>query len=228
MVLENYYYLFIHAVAFFPFLLLGFNKRINLWKFRKPALVGISIIGTLFIFWDIYFTHIGIWGFNQTYLIGIDLVGMPLEEILFYLIIPFAFILAFEILQQYIQESSLKNLGRLFLGGVFGFSFLFLFLGFNKIYTGPVVGLALFSSFLFMFLDSKWVGHFALTFILFLIPFLVFKGVLTASILEHKMVWYNENEIVGKRIGNIPVEDLFFVFLLLIWNCQLFEKLKKE
>ena len=190
----------------------------------------LNFIKFLFIYtsFRLYFTHIGVWGFNERYLIGIDLFGIPIEEILFFVTIPYASIFTFKTIQQYFQESSLKNLGRLFLGGVFGFSFLILFIGFSNLYTGTIVKLSLVTSFLFLFLDSKWIGHFALTFILLLIPFLALNGILTGSLIENEIVWYNENEILGKRIGTIPIEDLFYAFLLLIWNIYFFEKFKKD
>ena len=228
MELENYYYLLINAIAFVPVLFLSFDKKVAFWSHRKPLFISISIIGSLFIIWDIYFTHIGVWGFNERYLIGIDLFGIPIEEILFFVTIPYASIFTFKTIQQYFQESSLKNLGRLFLGGVFGFSFLILFIGFSNLYTGTIVKLSLVTSFLFLFLDSKWIGHFALTFILLLIPFLALNGILTGSLIENEIVWYNENEILGKRIGTIPIEDLFYAFLLLIWNIYFFGKFKKD
>jgi len=228
MELENYYYLFINAIAFVPVFLLSFDKKVAFWKLKKPAFKSISIVGLLFILWDIYFTHIGIWGFNETYLVGINLFGIPIEEILFFVTIPYASLFTFETIQQYFREATLQNLGRLFLGSVFGFSFLFMFLGFDKTYTGPTVTLTLITSFSFLFLDSKWIGHFALTFFLLLIPFLLLNGILTGSFIESEIVWYNENEILGKRIGTIPIEDLFYAFLLLIWNFHLFEKFKRE
>jgi len=56
----------------------------------KPYFLAIIIVGFFFIAWDVFFTYQQVWGFNDEYLIGVRILGMPLEEYLFFLLIPYA------------------------------------------------------------------------------------------------------------------------------------------
>jgi len=63
----------------------------------------LRLIGTLvpvvlvFGAWDLLAIHQHTWGYNAKYLVGVTLPGrLPLEELLFFLVIPTCSILAFE------------------------------------------------------------------------------------------------------------------------------------
>jgi lycopene cyclase domain-containing protein len=47
--------------------------------------------------WDLYAIHQGLWSYNARYLVGVTLPGrLPLEEVLFFLVIPTCAILTYE------------------------------------------------------------------------------------------------------------------------------------
>jgi lycopene cyclase domain-containing protein len=68
----------------------SFDKRIMLWKEWKAVLIAIIGASIPFLLWDQYFTEQGYWGFNDTYISRIFLADLPLEEVLFFICIPFA------------------------------------------------------------------------------------------------------------------------------------------
>lgn len=59
-----------------------------------------------------------------------------------------------------------------------------------------------------------------------LIPFFIVNGILTGTGIQDEIVWYNNSENLGIRIGTIPIEDIGYAFSLLLLNLLLFERFK--
>src|SRR5690606_5114561 len=97
--------------------------------------------------------------------------------------------------------------------------FIFGFVYYQRVYTVTTFwGLMILLLFTRYILKSRWLGRFYIVYALLLIPFLIVNGVLTGSGLESPVVWYNESEIMGYRIGTIPVEDVFYGMGLILLN----------
>jgi len=58
---------------------------------------------------------------------------------------------------------------------------------------------------------------------LLMLPFLMVNGVLTGSLIDAPIVWYNDAENLGIRIFTIPVEDVFYGMGLVLLNILLTE-----
>ena len=87
---SNYLYFLLDLGAFSMPFLFSFYPRgrfADTWYALFPA---IFITGLLFIIWDIAFTKIGVWGFNPKYLLGVSFWGLPIEELLFFAVVPYA------------------------------------------------------------------------------------------------------------------------------------------
>lgn len=61
-----------------------------------------------------------------------------------------------------------------------------------------------------------------------LIPFLIVNGILTGSYVDEPIVWYNNAENLGIRIGTIPVEDTVYAMLLLMMNITFLERFSSK
>lgn len=109
---------------------------------------------------------------------------------------------------------------------------LLLFLGafhYDKWYTSVTfILLALFLTLHRWVWKSDYLGKFYVAFIFILIPFFIVNGILTGTGIEEQVVWYNDAENLGIRMGTIPVEDTFYGMLLLLMNVSLFEFLQKK
>ena len=65
-------------------------------RWRRAALALVPGL-VVFVSWDLYAISAGHWTFDPDRVLGIELpLGMPLEELLFFLVVPFAAILTLE------------------------------------------------------------------------------------------------------------------------------------
>lgn len=67
------------------------------WRRWRRLLLSLAPVVVLFVAWDLYAISAGHWTFDRSQLLGVDLPGgMPLEEGLFFLVVPVASILSLE------------------------------------------------------------------------------------------------------------------------------------
>ena len=71
---------------------------------------------------------------------------------------------------------------------------------------------------------SAWLPRFYESYSIALIPFFLKNGILTGSFLESQVVWYNNVENLGIRLGTIPFEDIFYGMLLILGIVFFYEK----
>jgi lycopene cyclase domain-containing protein len=63
------------------------------WRRLLPALLPGFVLG---VGWDLYAIHRHQWSFDRRYLVGISVAGLPLEEALFFVVIPLCAVLTLE------------------------------------------------------------------------------------------------------------------------------------
>ena len=209
-----------------PFIF-SFHKKIKFYKFFKQITASLLLTGVFFIIWDIYFTKIGVWGFDKTHHSSIMLSNLPLEEVLFFFVIPFVCVFTYFVL----SEKKVLNLNisatflRLMCILLIGLAFLF----FKNAYTISVLILTILILLYIIYYRPDWVGYFfSMYLIIHVFPFLLVNGVLTGYITDLPPVWYDSNNIIGIRLATIPVEDFLYSFILLFLNTSLFEYLRKK
>lgn len=198
-------------------IILSFDKKVHFYTYWKSVLTAILCIGIIFLLWDEYFTAKEVWGFNRQYLTGIYFGHLPLEECLFFLVVPYACLFIHEVLKAYFPNVKTDLLGKAF-GFAFALSGLVLAIGHLKQWytmTACSFSAVLIIGFAFR-AKVKWFGSFALTYLVALVPFLIVNGILTGSVTPDPIVWYNEEHMIGIRIGTIPLEDLYYNMCLLL------------
>lgn len=216
------------AIIVIP-LLLSFDKKVHFyrkWKFAMPA---IAIPGLLFIIWDVWFTKTGVWSFNPAHLLGINLFGLPIEEYLFFITVPYASLFTYETIKTYWPGLNPVGIGKSVLAIVAVALIATAAVNIELIYTFVTFISTAVCIVLIVFLfKAKFTGRFVLSFMLIIFPFIFFNGILTGSFLDEPVVQYNNTEILGIRMWTIPVEDTFYGMLLILLNVFFFELFRKE
>ena len=69
---------------------------------------------------------------------------------------------------------------------------------------------------------------FFITFLLILVPFALVNGILTGSFIDEPVVYYNDLENLGIRLGTIPVEDVAYAFSMLLMSLVIMDKIEQK
>lgn len=210
--------------VFFP-VILSFDKRVQFFKSWKYIFPGLMISGLLFLFWDHLFTVFEVWSFNPDYVQGIYILDLPLEEILFFITVPFACIFIYECLNYYIKPDILKPVSAYITYVLIILCALLLFNYYDRVYTLITFALLLviliFAQFVF---KVPYLSRFYLAYLISLFPFYIVNGLLTSI----PVVMYNDAENMAFRVGTIPFEDHFYSMAMLLMNVMFFEYFRKR
>nr|WP_319999356.1 lycopene cyclase domain-containing protein [uncultured Draconibacterium sp.] len=221
------YFILLTASGAVP-LLLSFDKRLQFYKQWKYVFPSILLVALVYIIFDVNFTNQGIWGFNPEYLSGIYLFTLPLEETLFFIVIPYASIFLHESIREYFPKLELpKSLNKGLLIVFILMNVLIAVFNADKSYTFYISLKLAIALLLVLLLRSRITRSFFITFGVILIPFLIVNGILTGSFIDGEVVWYNNTENLGLRIFTIPIEDFAYAFSMILYNLLLIEQLKK-
>jgi lycopene cyclase domain-containing protein len=82
----------------------------------------------------------------------------------------------------------------------------------------------LFLAYQMLKLRPRYMGRFYFAFLFILVPFFIVNSILTGSFIEEPIVWYNDNENLGIRIGTIPLEDIFYGMLMVLMSITIAEE----
>jgi len=222
------YFILLLASVAVP-LLLSFDKKLRFYRQWKWLIPAISLVAIYYILWDIALTSKGIWGFNPRYTGSISISGIPLEEALFFFIIPYAslflhfsFILYFPTLK---LPEKLSQIISIFLVII---SLSILIFNFDKTYTAYILPHFILAVFLGISFKPHLLQSFLVTFLLISIPFILVNGILTGSFIDEEIVWYKNSENLGIRLGTIPIEDFAYGFSMIFFGLMLTETLRKR
>lgn len=234
----SWYYLLINLGSIAVPFLLSFDNRVAFYKKWKAFWPANLITLAFFVVWDIFFTKEGIWGFNDTYLLGFDLFGLPIEEWLFFICIPYACVFLYETLLTYIPGDPFKKVGKPAIVIVALLCIALMSIYTMRLYTSFTALFTLLGLLLLLRTGAKWFGRFILAYLVILIPFIIANGLLTGIEFWHydllnsnvsgiadQIVWYNNDHNLRFRVFSVPLDDFLYGFLLIGMNIAIYEKL---
>lgn len=222
---EKYTYFWVDFLCIlFPFVF-SLTKKFDFhkdWKYYFPANL---IIAFIFIIWDIYKTKVGVWWFDQKYTLGINLYNLPLEEVFFFICIPYACIFTYYCFKKYIPLNiyiiKLSNYALwipfIIIAAIF----------YNRLYPFVTFTLLGVSWILVKKIKPTFYPYFFIVYLIMFFPFFLSNGILTGGFINRSIVNYNPEEIIGFRLYTIPFEDYFYGMLLILWTIWLYEYFKK-
>lgn len=97
-------YFIVLAVSLAGPLFLSFSKKMDFWKYPSRLLLSIGIPFVVFVAWDIVVTAAGHWSFNPGYTVGFKIYNLPIEEVLFFVVIPFCGLFTWESVKYFMRE----------------------------------------------------------------------------------------------------------------------------
>ncbi len=198
-------------IIIIPFAL-SFEKNISFYKKWSHLLNSILIVSSSFIIWDVIATKRGDWGFSPNHLTGIYFLELPIEEILFFITVPYACIFIFETVNLYLKNHQLRiNKFLIWLTSIL--FFIVAVSNYNKNYTFTVMIFSAVSIILLFFLDRQlmYSSNFWISIIISYLPFLIVNYFLTSI----PIVTYNDFAFSAIRITTIPLEDFFYSFSMI-------------
>lgn len=208
----RYTYLVINAFIIFVPLLYSVDRRIRYYRCFPALVLAIAVVGLPYLVWDGVVTAWGEWSFNARYVTGVKIVNLPVEEILFFVTVPYSCIFIYESLAYYTKNRPLRLPVALFVLLGCGLAVGAVIVRDHGYAMKALVSCA--AVFLFGWMikrDFMASSHHWIWLGICYIPFLLINGVLTAL----PVVRYNPEAILGPRVGTIPIEDFFYNFSML-------------
>ena len=220
----KYTYLLVNLCSIAIPFAFSFESKLQFYKKWKALFPALLIPAILFLIWDSIFTAQGVWGFNDQYITGIKLFNLPLEEILFFICIPYACVFTYEVLNYFVKKDVLGRYAR---HGATILAYVLVAIAFqssDRAYTFWTAVLTfLFLMIHLVVLKKPYWSRLVFAYLVILIPFFITNGILTGTVLAEPVVWYNDAENMGIRLLTIPIEDSVYGFLLIGLNITLFE-----
>lgn len=225
----QYLYLYLNIGSFLVPFLFSFHPKLQFYKRWKALFLGISVMMAFFIPWDIIFTEAEIWTFNDAYITGHKIFGLPIEEWLFFICIPYACLFTHYSLQYFKPKLafSQKATSIIFVS-LMSILIVTLWYTYNRWYTFINFSYTIILLGLVYNYKRELLRTFFPTFLVILIPFFIVNGVLTGSGIEDQVVWYNDAENLGFRLGTVPIEDSMYALSMLLTVFVVMEKVQEK
>lgn len=224
----NYTYLIILLAALAGPLALSFDKKVQFYKKWKYVFPAMLLPAFFYIVWDNLFTKYGTWSFNNDHILNVFVYWLPLEEVLFFFVVPYCCMFIYECIRTYFPHLRCTRTADHALGIIGGILLIAGIIFRDEMYTCVTfilnaLFIGIFLAFRSYFKDFH-TNAFFVSYAIILIPFLIVNGFLTAI----PVVLYNDAENLGLRIYTIPVEDIFYGMLLFGMNVAIYERISRK
>jgi lycopene cyclase domain-containing protein len=212
-------YLLINIFVIVIPLCFSFERKVRFYRKLPSVIASIIVVGILYIVWDIIATARGDWAFNAEYVLPLRIFGLPIEEILFFITVPYACLFTYEVIRSRINERvyHLPDLMMIILPVPF------LIVALTN--TGQPYTQTVFLFIAAFFILSSWLypnllksRSYLIYILITFVPFIIVNGILTSV----PIVMYGPDAFSGIRIFTIPLEDFFYSLSMLSFHVLVF------
>jgi lycopene cyclase domain-containing protein len=227
--MKPYTYLLVNFLTVIICFVFSFHPKIRFDQHFRAFLSSSVLVALFFIVWDVWFTKWGVWWFDDDYLIGIRLLGLPVEEWLFFLCIPFSSVYTYFCLNKFFNLQWADPFGKFWVAAILLLCLFAAIFFYDKTYTvvtALVTGAALI--FLQYIAKVSWIGRASFVYLVLMFGFIPVNGVLTGTGLESPVVNYNPDGILNLRVLTIPVEDFVYGYALILLDIYFFTLFQKK
>ena len=220
----KYLYLLVDFLTILVPFLFSFHPKIKFYKTWKQFFPATAIVAFVFIIWDALFTYLQVWEFNGKYVTGVYFLNLPVEEIFFFICIPFSCVFTYFCLDKFYKLGWSDKSERNFVIFLFTILTVTALIFGGRLYTSiTFITTAFTLVFLKFIFRVKWLGKAISVYAILLVPFLIVNGILTGSGLQEPVVIYNKTEFMNVRLFTIPLEDVFYGLELFLLNLALYK-----
>jgi len=224
--MKNYIFLIILILIFIVPLFFIITGKCDFRKKLRYAVPAILISGFLFLLWDIRFTEAGVWSYDADFTLGIFYKGLPLEQWLFYLIIPCSGLVIYEVIKARFSALDWNNaftaIGLLMVVGLAIAAYIYcvqVYTFYCSLLTAVYLGYTI-----FRMQFKSHLTHFFLSYLVVLVPYFLLSGILSWNL----AIEYHQEQVLNVRFWMMPVENLVFLFLLMLMNTTVYEYLSER
>lgn len=205
----------------------SFDKRLLFNQHFGAFIKAAILVAIPFIAWDVWFTSKGVWWFNTDYTLGIVIAGLPIEEWLFFICIPFSCVFTYYCFDKFFKLDWLSGFNNMIVFATVIVCALVALLHHDKIYT-LVTALATMLTVIYLHFIARadWISKASLIYTVLMLGFFPVNGVLTGTGLESPIVNYNPKDFSGIRLLTIPIEDAVYGYTQFLLVIYFFKKIK--
>lgn len=206
----------------------SFDKRIPFYRHFGAFIQAAVLVAIPFIIWDIWFTNMGVWWFDTQYTSGVLAAGLPIEEWLFFICIPFSCIFTYYCVDKYYPLTWLSGFNNLIVFVSVIICAVVALLHYDRLYTLLTALVTIFTLvYLHFIVRADWISKASYVFIWLMLGFFPVNGILTGTGIPSPIVNYNPDAFLGIRIGSIPIEDAVYGYSQFLLVLYFFKRFKR-
>lgn len=102
-------YFIVLGIALLGPLIFSFSRALHFYRSIHRLILALALPLPLFLGWDVFATARGHWSFHPRFITGLMIGNLPLEEVLFFIVIPFCALFTWEVVKHYSGKRDGEN-----------------------------------------------------------------------------------------------------------------------